>query len=216
MLNIEDVLKELSEKRKIFHSEADFKHSLAWEIHKKHPDLNIRLEKREKIDGEEVYIDIFIYKNDKVFALELKYKTKMFNKVVSNENYQLKDQSAQNCGRYDFCKDIERLEKILKKYPNGTGFAILLTNDASYWKEPRRSDTVDKDFRIHEGRTIKGTLKWKRGTSKGTIRGRENPIKLTGKYNLHWKNYSNLNGNNGEFRYLLVEVKSDGETLNIK
>ena len=39
------------------------------------------------------------------------------------------------------------------------------------------------------------------------MRGREEPITLNGKYDLEWKNYSNLEGKNGQFRYLLIEVK---------
>jgi hypothetical protein len=207
MFNIEDVLNELSKKRPVFHSEADFQYSLAWEIHEMHPDLNIRLEKREEINGEELYLDIFIFGNDKIFALELKYKTKRLDITISNEDYHLKDQRGRNTSRYDFCKDIERLERVLEKYPNGMGFVIFLTNDDLYWKTPQSLNTTDKDFRIHEGRTIKGTLKWKEGTSKGTMRGRENPVKLDGEYSLRWKDYSDLKRKNGKFRYLLVKVK---------
>jgi hypothetical protein len=207
MFNIEDVLNELSKKRPVFHSEADFQYSLAWEIHEMHPDLNIRLEKREEINGEELYLDIFIFGTDKIFALELKYKTKRLDITISNEDYHLKDQRGRNTSRYDFCKDIERLERVLEKYPNGMGFVIFLTNDDLYWKTPQSLNTTDKDFRIHEGRTIKGTLKWKEGTSKGTMRGRENPVKLDGEYSLRWKDYSDLKRKNGKFRYLLVKVK---------
>jgi len=205
--DIEDVLNQLSKKRPVFHSEADFQYSLAWEIHEIHPDFNIRLEKREEINGEELYLDIFIFKNGKICALELKYKTKRLEITISNEDYHLKDQGAQDISRYDFCKDIERLEKVLKKYNNGIRFAIFLTNDYLYWEPPQNLDTADKDFRIHEGKIIEGTLKWKEGTSIGTMKGRENPIKLTGKYNIKWKDYSDLKVKNGKFRYLLVEVK---------
>ena len=172
-----------------------------------HPNFNIRLEKREEVNGEELYLDVFIFRNDKICALELKYKTKRLDITISNEDYRLKNQGAQDIGRYDFCKDIEKLEKVLRKYPNGTGFVIFLTNDDLYWRTPRNLNTADKDFRIHEGRTIKGTLKWKEGTSKGTMRGRESPIKLAGKYSIRWKDYSDLKRQNGMFRYLLVRVK---------
>ena len=207
MFNIEDVLNKLSKKRPVFHSEADFQHSLAWEIHEMYPDFNIRLEKREEINGEEIYLDIFIFKSNKIYALELKYKTKRLKITILNEDYHLKDQGAYDINRYDFCKDIERLEKVLEKYPDGIGFAIFLTNDDLYWRTPPNLNTADKDFRIHEGRVVKGILKWKEGTSMGTMRGRENPIKLTGEYNIHWKDYSDLKRKNGKFRYTYVKVK---------
>jgi len=50
-------------------------------------------------------------------------------------------------------------------------------------------------------------LKWREGTSTGTMRGRESPIKLTGEYNIRWKDYSDLKRKNGKFRYVCVKVK---------
>ena len=221
MINIKDVLNELSKERPVFHSEADFQHSLAWKIHEMYPDLNIRLEKREKISkNENIYLDAFIFKNSenpeknpKICALELKYKTKDLDVTISNEEYHLRNQGAQDIGRYDFCKDVGRLEKVLKKHPNGVGFAIFLTNDELYWKTPRNSNTADKDFRIHDGQTLQGTLKWKQGTSPGTMEGRIGPIKLAGRYGIHWKDYSSLKNEqkNAKFKYLLIEVKHNNK-----
>jgi len=89
------------------------------------------------------------------------------------------------------------------------GYAILLTNDSAYWTLPRRR-TVDADFRINEGRTLSGELKWGKAASEGTMRGRENPIILTGSYTLNWQDYSEIGEiNYGRFRYLLVEIKAD-------
>ncbi len=94
MFDIEDVLNNLSKKRPVFHSEADFQYSLAWEIHKMYPSFNIRLEKREEVNREEFYLDIFIFRNNEIYTLELKYKTKKLDITISNEDYHLKDQSA--------------------------------------------------------------------------------------------------------------------------
>ena len=95
MFDMEDVMNKLSKERQVFHSEADFQHSLAWKIHKMYPNPNIRLEKREEINGEEFYLDIFIapkhFRSDKICALELKYKTKRLKITISNEDYHLKD-----------------------------------------------------------------------------------------------------------------------------
>lgn len=77
------VLNKLNERRSVFHSEADFQHSLAWEIYEMYPDLNIRLEKREEVNGEELYLDIFfISRNNKICALELEYKTKKLDIII--------------------------------------------------------------------------------------------------------------------------------------
>jgi len=212
MIEIEGVLKELSGKRPVFHSEADFQHALAWTIHEKYSDLNIRLEKRVVLNNEEIYFDIFAFNKNKT-VIEVKYKTKNLNTVVNNEEFNLKNHGAQDQGRYDFIKDISRLEKALLEKAleihDGTGFAILLTNDESYWKTPTRYvDTADKAFRIHEGRIICGCgkLSWKERTSKGT-KSRRSDIILKRNYTLNWNNYSNMEGQkNGEFRYLLVKI----------
>ena len=214
MIEIEGVLKELSGKRPIFHSEADFQHALAWTIHEKYPDLNIRLEKRVVLNNnnKKIYFDIFAFNENKtvIVIIEVKYKTKELklddDAVVNNEKFDLKNQGAQDQGRYDFINDISRLEKALEIY-GGTGFAILLTNDESYWKTPTRDvDAVDEALRIHEKSIICGKLSWKEETSNGTKSGR-NGIILKGNYTLDWKDYSNIKGQeNGEFRYLLVKI----------
>lgn len=208
MIETKSVLNELSNERPVFHSEADFQHALAWRIHEKYPELNIRLEKITIILNKEVYFDIFAFKDNKIVAVEVKYKTKNLDTTVNSEKFNLKNQGAQNQGRYDFIKDISRIEKALETYRDSTGFAIFLTNDESYWKLPTGDvNTADKDFRIHESKTIKDILSWKEGTSKGTMSGRKESIKLKSAYLLNWEDYSNLEEQNGTFRYLLIEVK---------
>ena len=207
MIEITDVLNELSKKRPVFHSEADFQHALAWTIHEKHSGLNIRLEKRVILNSEGIYFDIFAFNDSKTLAIEVKYKTKNLDTTVNNEEFNLKNQGAQDQGRYGFIKDISRLEKVLETYRDGVGFAIFLTNDESYWKTPTRDvNTVDKDFRIHEGVTIRGTLSWKEEASEGTMIGGSESLLLKGNYMLNWNDYSDVEKQNGKFRYLLVKI----------
>lgn len=211
--DLHKILTVLSKERPVFHSEADFQHALAWAIHEKCPNLNIRLEKRVELNSKNKYLDIFAFNDKKTVAIEVKYKTTKYKTEnleieINNEKFNLKNQLARDLGRYDFIKDISRLEEALEKDFCDVGFAIFLTNDENYWKTSKNDETAaDKDFRIPEGKTINGKLCWKEGTSKGTMRGREEPITLNGKYDLEWKNYSNLEGKNGQFRYLLIEVK---------
>jgi hypothetical protein len=74
-------------------------------------------------------------------------------------------------------------------------------------KNPRGDiNTADKDFRIHEGKTIQGRLSWKEGTSEGTMSGRSESILLKKKYMLNWNDYSDVGEQNGKFRYLLVKI----------
>lgn len=87
------------------------------------------------------------------------------------------------------------------------GHAVLLTNDPSYWNPPRSRDTVDSDFRLHEGREISGELNWAAHTSEGTKKGRESSIRIEGSYCLHWQDYSDIPGDPGDrFRFLAVSV----------
>ena len=106
--------------------------------------------------------------------------------------------------------DICRLEQVVRDSGIAkAGFAVLLTNDPSYWEPPQQGweDRTDGAFRVHEGRGIKGEMKWSNLTSEGTKEGREEPIKLRGAYNVNWQDYSIFREEKyGKFRYLVVEV----------
>jgi len=211
IIKILDILKS---KRKVFYSESDFQFSLAWEIHEYYDNANIRLE-YPHLQGKE-YIDIIVELNGKIYPIELKYKTLSFldentqssTVIDNNEKYDLKNQGAQDHGRYDYLYDIQRIEKFLKdneKYEYG--YAILLTNDKSYWNK-RKSNSIDVQFSISEEDEPKtGKLYWG-NANKGTMKGRENPIELTDKYTINWKDYSKFDGiKNGEFRYCLNVIR---------
>ena len=203
MLNIHAVMTELAKTRAIFHSEADFQFALAWQIHEMMPDSQIRLEFNPRpLDQEGLYLDIWVLSEQ--VAIELKYKTKSLLALDDSEVFFLKEQAAQNHGRYDFIKDIERVESAKR------GFAIILTNDPSYWNEGSvRHDSHHYDFRIHEGRELSGELKWKDPEANvAKSGGRQNPIELSGSYSLHWRDYSEVpgTGNYGQFRYLAVAI----------
>ena len=116
------------------------------------------------------------------------------------------DQSAQDVGRYDFVKDIQRLEASAVGRPASSGYAILLTNDSAYWAQPSR-DTVDAAFRLQEGRQVTGELAWSERASPGTIRSPETPLNLTENYTLNWADYSRISvPSYGRFRSLIVGV----------
>ncbi len=44
LIEMGEVLNTLATQRRVFHSEADFQHALAWEIHRRLPHAAIRLE----------------------------------------------------------------------------------------------------------------------------------------------------------------------------
>ncbi len=215
MIDLHKILERLSNERPIFHSEADFQHALAWKIHKEVPNVSIRLERPfrgvrdDKGNSKPWYIDIFCFEGKEKLAIELKYKTKALEVTHKGERFILTNQSAQDVSRYDFIKDIVRLERLYTSGEIDKGFALFLTNDELYWKEPRwrYKRTNDYEFRIHEGRFLSGTLKWAKSTGQGTKKGREDPLKIGYSYRFHWRTYSQLPlGKYREFKYLLVKV----------
>src|SRR5687767_6681187 len=95
--------------RPIFHSEADFQHALAWQIREERPDLTIRLEYRSPHLDQRGYIDLWVTDGNESLGVELKYKTRARKEEVNGETFDLLNQSAQDIGRYDTLRDIERL-----------------------------------------------------------------------------------------------------------
>lgn len=110
--------------------------------------------------------------------------------------------------RYDFIKDISRLEELRAADAADDCFAVALTNDPSYWSATLREDVSDAAFRIPEGRQLAGVAAWAGHTGAGTMRGREKEITLAGTYALGWRDFSRVAAQRlDEFRYLAVQVR---------
>jgi len=207
MIEVREILDIIAKKRPIFHSEADFQHTFAWEIHQKLPNAAVRLELPVQVKNQYLHIDIWIKNQDEILAVELKYKTRALSVSIDNEQYRLKNQSAQDIGRYDFIKDIQRLEHVSSEQSNFIGYAVLLTNDSAYWIKPVNHDTVDADFRINDGRVIEGVCNWGVNASDGTKKNREQALVLKNKYVVQWENFSRPSpASYGEFRSLTIKV----------
>jgi len=202
MKDINSILEASLGERSVFHSEADFQHHLAWTIHKELVDSKMRLEYPLSKDDSNrwEYCDILV-QAPHLIGLELKYKTKLFSTQIDSEHFELKNQSAQDVGRYDFLKDISRLETWCDIGRIKIGYAIILTNDHSYWTPPTK-DTVDKEFRIHS-RAVSGQMSWGPDASAGTMKSREKPINLKNSYFLEWNETPHP-----DFKYLLLQIKS--------
>lgn len=209
MFDIEKHLYTLAKERPIFHSEADFQHALAWIIHRELKDSNIRLEypMRGENGKRSEYLDLCVTYAGKNIALELKYKTRRYSHEHNNEQFHLKNQSAQDIGRYDFLADVARIERFVTSQSASQGYAILLTNEPSYWAASTRPDTVDAQFRLTEGRNISGSLAWGANTSEGTMLNRKEQISLCRQYTAAWQTYSKLSEKpGGEFRFLVCKI----------
>ena len=141
-----------------------------------------------KLKGEEKYI-----------AIELKNKLKAivgectrFGQTKQKIEL-IKDQSAQNIGRYQFWKDVKRLELLKETYKNVVGgVALFLTNDKNYLKTTKGADY--EAFGMSETLNKSGKLDW--GEFKGVDekllvnnkkRKKYPPITLSESYSLEWK-----------------------------
>jgi hypothetical protein len=192
-LSVPAILTALADQRSIFHSEADFQHAVAWEMHKRLPRASVRLERPVEVSHptKRLHVDIWIEQDGHVLAIELKYKTSALQAPVEKEQYALRSQSAQDLGRYDFIKDVGRAEDIVTdRARRASGCAILLTNDPSYWTQSRNNNTYDVNFRLHEGCTLYGSLEWALGASEGTRRRQEDLLQLRESYDLRWEDFS--------------------------
>jgi len=206
MLDVHDLLATLASTRPVFHSEADFQHSLAWQLHLMHPTAQIRLEKPYG----RMHIDISSAIEGQRYIFELKYKTHGVSVAVDGESFHLQNHGAQPPSRYDFMKDLARLESIVHPaQPPIRGFAVFLTNDDTYWRSPRTLPGVSADFSIHDGRRVSGQLDWSQNASGGTKKNREEKVSLAAEYALTWRDYSEIGANrHAQFRCLVVPVNS--------
>ena len=187
--SITEALDFLRVKRKLFSSEADFQFALAWTIKELFPQVDVRLEWIPVDYDPNMYVDIVVFEGDTIIPIELKYKTKKTDKVVDGERFVLKNQSAQDLGRYDFLKDVQRIEFIKRHFPNfAEGYAILLTNDPNYLLQPGAKSSFT-DFSIIGGSVKAGSLRWSEGSKSSVTR---KGIDLTGEYPIKWSEYSRI------------------------
>lgn len=204
---LHSVLTRLAKKRPVFHSEADFQHALAWQLQQENTDASIRLEKQVTDNGPRAYLDLLFRSRSKEVAIELKYKSRALQVSHDRENFSLQNHSAQNFGRYDFVKDVQRLEQYVRSHRQSQGYAILLTNDPGYWQKPRKGHPEDLVFRIHEGQILKGSLGWRSPGSSENKKRRKDPIKLRNVYTVQWTDYSSVgSGKLSQFRCLILHI----------
>jgi len=200
-MDIDTIVKNLSKERFMFYSEADFKFSLAWQIKEYYSNTEIRLERRFN----DKYIDVVILLNERTYGIELKYKTRQLNDL--EEQYNLITQGAQNLGKYDFIKDVMRLETLLNDNNIDEGYAIWLTNDHLYWSEPSKDSVGYFEFSVHQNATKKGELNWKQNINRVRLGKRKKKIILDGIYPINWEVYSNIEQvNNGLFKYSINRI----------
>ncbi len=210
---LEEILKSVYNNRNPFLSEAQLQFDLAialekhfesqspdrYKIYLEYPTVNTTTNAR-------VYYDIVIKDvvTKEYCPIELKYKTKNAPVTFDGAAIDLKNHAAQDLGRFDYLKDVERIENFnaITSKVKEAGYAIILTNDQSYWN----GTGVGKmfaDFALNDKITIvEGTKSWVVGTKDTSVgKSRKNGLTLKDSYYIEWKNLDN------NFKFLLLEIK---------
>lgn len=181
-------------------------------------------------------LDIVVKVEEEFYIIELKYKTRSIMAQIdrfgefpvmdfqrqNSLNVQIvKNQGAQNFARYDFWKDVRRIELSQARFKNvNGGLAIFVTNDTSYLRAPNanakcvkfsmednKSHSIDK----HWNRTTVQnrpdfdvnsiyTTDWKHMGTAGT-NGKMSPCLVNG-----CKGCNSATGTNNDFFYCIVEI----------
>lgn len=205
MFDIHKLMDEMAVMQPVFHSRRDFHAAVVLAILKAEPSCCVKPD-FSHLQGDRTRLNIWIPKYST--AIRLRYPTSNFQFERRGERYSLLHQGATDRGRYEFLRDVGRLERVVQDTNNVcSGIAVMLTNDHLYWNEGARPDTVDADFRIHDGAIRSGRLAWSEDASEGTKSNMEQALLLQGSYEMQWHDYSNMGlQRNAQFRYLAVEV----------
>lgn len=221
---IQEIYEEISEGSLVFANENQFQFELAWRIKTKYSGYDVLFEvvylddNRSSEKDKKNYTDLVVVDNDlkEYVSIELKYKTKQRD----SDDRLLKNQGAQDLGVYDYLKDLSRIEKLkenslkqfefyekYKDYKFDKGYAIILTNDKTYY-EGGKEEKYAMYFSIKHNAKKAGEMDWNRNLGK-CVKGtdRDYPIFLSGNYDCIWNLEPDKNKNSGkEFYYLILEV----------
>lgn len=155
-------------------------------------------------------IDIVLEHDGKFIAVELKYKLKEIKGILkrfgqeSSKNFPIvTNQAAQNEARYDFWKDVKRLELIQEHYNILGGVALFMTNDESY-KNTNENCEYSK-FGLDEKKE-KGLLHW--GKNNKPKLGKKKIIKR-GKVYYERPNFELLHSYVGKWTSLSLPYEKD-------
>lgn len=212
-----DIAAFIASNKKLLFNERDFQTRLAvWlgQSDNSYDDISLEyyvpqatLEPDYIWEQEQLRLDIVVEKDGEFVPVELKYKTKNARVSLSRFGVKLeglhevmKNQGAQDHGRYDFWKDIRRIELVRKHFTNVKGgLAVFMTNDEAYTKEPRAMSNFHA-FSMSAG-THPARKAWKAPESKSAQNRPD--FTLERDYTIEW-NTKTINGIT--FYYCLTRI----------
>ena len=233
----QDIDKFLSTDRLFFINENDFQSCLALYLSKCPNDYKVYSEYLIPIENgsiqdypwheKTISIDLVVEKDDEFVPIELKYKTRSIDEPTLIYRFGnslkvkqlIKDQSAQDIGRYAFWKDVKRLELLKERFENVVGgIAAFVTNDESYTTAPKSNKAPlvgYYDFRMYsptgEDKQITGKLCWRENGEQVPWDGELCNFELKGTYTLpdwqHYKTNPKKGFGENKMHYMIVTVK---------
>lgn len=208
---IEEQLTQILQREDSIVSEAQLKYALAWELQSALPQgYHIYLEYpvrmvKDNENEKRLYYDIVIKYENKYCVIELKFKTSNTKVFYDGKEFEFKNHYAQDLGRFDFLKDVERIEffKDCNKETFDCGYAVMVTNDRLYW-ESKGKNTKYENFALYEGReNVSNHLKWNNPNKQSVGEKRVNGIQLKANYKVEWSKANDKN----KFKYLIFTIQ---------
>lgn len=146
-------------------------------------------------DTKVLSIDIMVRKGEYFVPIELKYKLKGLKGSIERlgEKSQkeiniVTNQAAQDLGRYDFWKDVKRVELLSEFYKKVIGgLVVFLTNDSSYKNKPNEKVKY-YNFRMDGADDIGNCVMQWNGTCPVSSNSYGDFL-LKGSYRLSWKDF---------------------------
>lgn len=210
-----DIHSFLRQNNEILFNERDFQMHLAlWlkESASNYDDVDVEYyvphnELSDYVWESELRLDVVVKKDCEYLPIEIKYKTKKveckierFGEMLQQNVTVIKNQSAQDIGRYSFWKDIKRLEQVCERFNNiKNAIAVFLTNDDSYTKE---SSLTSNCFHFNMNEGFHSTKKqWL--NSETTCAKQYKCFELNKEYCINWhiKEIKEI-----KFHYCIVEI----------
>ncbi len=213
-----DISNFLEGNRELLFNERDFQMHLATYLRntKKYDDVDVEYyvpyeELENYIWKNELRIDIVVRKGEEYLPVELKYKTKKvaqkisrFGEELKQECEVMKNQGAQDLGKYGFWKDVRRVELVRKRFTSiKNGIVVFLTNDNYYLKAGREDSNCIK-FSMTEGEH-KIDKSWLNPESR-CAKDNKN-FELEKEYSINWQNASfDIENKKHDFYYCIVII----------
>lgn len=210
----DDILAFISQQTELMFNELDFQVQLALYLrssgHYDDVDVEYSLPK-ESMPGYDwdsnLRIDLVVSRDGKYCPVELKYPTRRVTKAITRfgchipEAVVMKNQGAQDIVRYNFWKDVRRIEVLSRRFDTVEGgIAVIMTNDPSYTR-PVRPDSSCAPFCTAEGSVVgPGTIDW---LNMPTVRDSHPPFILDGRYEARW-HQTVIDGI--DFNYMIIEI----------